>query len=184
MKPLFDGALARRIITLAAPVVGAMISQTLINQADHILVGRLPEAESIPGQAAVTGAMILLWFVGGALSAISVGTQALTARRFGAGDHEGAGRVMLNSAMISLVLGTFASLFFAWQAPNMFPLLKPRADTLAVGIPFLRYRYIAVLSMSMTASYKSFFDGLGKTHVHFVVAVTMNVINLVLNIGL
>ena len=45
-------------------------------------------------------------------------------------------------------------------------------------------RYLAVMSMAVTSSYKSFFDGLGHTHVHFVVAVIMNTLNLILNYGL
>ena len=34
------------VVALAAPVVAAMITQTLINQADHILVGHLPKDEA------------------------------------------------------------------------------------------------------------------------------------------
>ena len=183
MKPLFDGVLSRRIVALAAPAMGAMVTQTLINQADHIMVGRLPEAESIPGQAAVMASMILLWFVGGALSAISVGTQALTARRYGAGDHEGAGRVLANSVLISAVLGSLCAVVFYQLAPNVLPLLVTDKRAVAVGVPFLRWRYVAVLSMAVTASYKSFFDGLGRTYVHLIVAIAMNAVNLILNFG-
>ena len=41
-----EPALSRRIIQLSAPVMLAMLSQTLINQVDHILVGHLPLAEA------------------------------------------------------------------------------------------------------------------------------------------
>ena len=68
----------------------AMLTQTLINQVDHVLVGHLPQSESTPGQTALQISVILLWAFGGMLAAISVGTQALTARRIGAGDVEGA----------------------------------------------------------------------------------------------
>lgn len=184
MKLPFDGKLGRRILALAAPVVAAMITQTLINVADHIMVGRLPADESVPGQAAVQFSVTLLWAVGGVLSAIGVGTQALTARRHGSGDIEGAGRVLTNSATISLVLGLSASILFYLIAPRLLPLISDDPEVLRLGIPFLEYRYVAVLSMAVTASYKAFFDGLGKTHVHFVVAVTMNALNLFLNFGL
>src|SRR3954462_12353674 len=83
-----DPTLANRILGLAGPVVVAMVSQTFINQADHVLIGRLPTSQSIPGQAGLGPALILFWAVGGFLSAISVGTQALTARRIGEQDHE------------------------------------------------------------------------------------------------
>jgi putative MATE family efflux protein len=185
MQLSFDRTLSRRILFLAGPVVGAMLSQTLLNILDHILVGRLPdERESINGQAAVQASVILLWAVGGVLSAISVGTQALTARRFGNGDHEGAGKVLANSVAISLVLGLVCSLLFHHFAPQLLPAMKLTPTALVLGTPFLQWRYLAVLAMAVTASYKSFFDGLGQTYVHFVVAVVMNAVNILLNVGL
>src|SRR5437867_11391146 len=98
-----DRTLGRRIATLATPVVVAMISQTLINQVDHALSGRLPAAESIPGQAALGPALIIFWALGGFLSAISVGTQVLTARRTGEKDHDRAGQVMFNSLLVAAI---------------------------------------------------------------------------------
>jgi len=184
MKLSLDGTLARRIATLSAPVVAAMVSQTLLNVADHILVGRLPASESVPGQAAVQFSVTLLWAVGGALSAIGVGTQALTARRFGESDTEGTGRVLTNSVAVSTVLGVICALIFFQLAPSIFPLITRDESVRALGVPFLQYRYAAVLAMAVTASYKSFFDGLGKTHVHLIVAIAMNTVNLFLNIGL
>ncbi len=184
MKFGIDGPLGRKIITLAAPTVGAMISQTLINNADHLMIARIDGPESLAGQAALGPALALMWMVGGSLSAIAVGTQALTARRFGEKDEVGAGRVLTNSLSVSFVMGTLASLIFVLAAPYVFPLLNSDQNVQRVGIPFLQYRYAAVLSMAVTASCKSFFDGIGKTKVHFVVAVTMNVVNFVLNYGL
>ena len=184
MKFGLDGALGRKIVTLAAPTVGAMISQTMINNADHLMVARIDGPDAIAGQAALGPALAMMWMVGGSLSAIAVGTQALTARRFGEKDELGAGRVLTNSTLISLILGTLASLIFVLLAPHMFPLLNRDPNVLRVGIPFLQWRYAAVLSMAVTASYKSFFDGVGKTKVHFVVAVAMNIMNFILNYGL
>ncbi len=45
----FDGVLVRRIVALAGPTVAAMISQTLINIADHIMVGRIQGSFTING---------------------------------------------------------------------------------------------------------------------------------------
>jgi len=189
----FDRVLVRRIVALASPTVAAMISQTLINIADHIMVGRIKGyvtiggvvvKESVAGQAALGPALAMMWIVGGSLSAISVGTQALTARRFGEGDHAGAGRVLANSLLVAVLLGAVFSTVCALTAGHIFPLVSKDPGVLAVGIPFVRWRYVGVLSMVVTASYKSFFDGLGRTRVHFVVAVAMNVVNFFLNLGL
>jgi Na+-driven multidrug efflux pump len=43
---------------------------------------------------------------------------------------------------------------------------------------------LGVFSMVTTISYKGFFDGIGKTHVHMVASIIMNVINAFLNVVL
>src|SRR5215470_5846085 len=91
MNLAIDKKLAGRIASLTWPVVVAMVSQTLINQVDEALIGRLPKEIATPGQAALLPSLILFWALGGALAAISVGTQALTARRYGENDHARAG---------------------------------------------------------------------------------------------
>ena len=55
----FELRLIPRISKLAAPVMVAMISQTLINQVDHVLVGHL-KYDSKPGQTALMISQILL----------------------------------------------------------------------------------------------------------------------------
>ncbi|HEX2571415.1 MAG TPA: MATE family efflux transporter [Polyangia bacterium] len=175
----------RTIIALASPTLAAMISQTLINQADHILVGRLPAEESIPGQTALQNSLILLWAVGGTLSTIvGVGTQAFTARRLGERDDKRAGQVLTSSLLLSTVLGLVASIVFYLLTPYIFPLLVKDERVVALGVPFLRWRYVQILPMVVSISYKSFFDGIGKTWVHMGAAISMNIINFVLNLAL
>jgi multidrug resistance protein, MATE family len=179
-----DPTLGKRILSLAAPVVLAMMSQTLINQVDHVLIGRLPANESIPGQAALGPALILFWAVGGFLSAISVGTQALTARRIGEQDHERAGQVMFNSLMVAFVFSTVASVLGWFGAPYMFKAVIKDPEVVRLGVPYLQWRMLGVMSMVTTISYKSWFDGLGKTRVHMGAAITMNIVNFFLNVAM
>ena len=39
-------------------------------------------------------------------------------------------------------------------------------EVLRVGVPYLQWRILGVMSMVTTISYKSWFDGLGRTRVH------------------
>jgi MATE family multidrug resistance protein len=177
-----DRPLARRLASLAAPVVVAMVTQTLINWVDHILIGWLPVTESRPGQAALGPALNLFWAVGGALAAISVGTQALTARRLGEQDHERAGQVLFNSLLIALALSAAASIAGWLAAPYLFRLIRSDPEELRVGVPYLQWRMAGVAAMVTTMSYKSWFDGLGRTRVFMFVAIVMNALNALLNV--
>jgi putative MATE family efflux protein len=184
MKFAIDPRLGRRIASLSLPVVAAMITQTAINVVDHILVGRLGGAEQRAGQAALGPSLVLMWMVGGTLSAIAVGTQALTARRIGAGEPERAGQVLTNSVAVALVASVLAGTVGWVLVPHIFPLLGNDPLKLELGIPYLQWRMVGVVSMVATASYKSFFDGLGKTRVHMYAAIVMNIVNFVLGYGL
>lgn len=168
------------VLKLAAPVMAAMLTQTFINLFDTILIGYLPKEYSIAGQAGLGYSVILHWLIGGFVSSISVGTQAMAARRLGEGDKEGAGRVVFNSAVIAFVAGSLVTLLASVFTRPLFRIFTSNEQVLAQGVPYCRARFMAILAMVGTMSFKSFFDGLGKTHYHLVTAVFMNLLNAVL----
>jgi MATE family multidrug resistance protein len=181
---LFDPSLVRRILVLSYPVMLAMLTQTLINQVDHVLVGHLPIAESTPGQTAVQISQILLWMFGGFLAAIAVGTQAMTARRAGAEDTEGAGAVSTNSVAVAVLASLVMTALCYPNAESLFRIFNKDKAVIDLGVPFLRWRFLQIAGLVTTASLKSFFDGLGKTRVHMGVAIAMNIANFFLCVAL
>ena len=179
--PRLDYKLWGPILKLAAPVILAMLTQTAINLMDTVMVGWLDPSYSIAGQSALGYSLPLLWSVGGFLSALSVGTQAISARRAGEEDYEKSGQILTNSLAIAFTAGATASIAAYLVVPLVFPLLNSNESVLAFGIPYARLRLLGVLSMVATISCKSFFDGNGKTHIHMVVAIIMNGLNILLN---
>src|SRR5438105_3208370 len=95
------------ILRLALPTVIAMLSQSVVNEVDVIFFAHLPCPESSNGQAALLPSLILVWAFGGSLAAVSVGTQALVARRYAEGKREAAGAVLANAAWFCLLAGAF-----------------------------------------------------------------------------
>ena len=172
-----DPSRARTILHIAWPVMAAMLTQTFINQFDTILVGLLPKEHSIAGQAALGYSVLLHWLIGGFVGAISVGTQAMTARRVGENDPAGAGRVAFNSLVLGLAAGTVVTVLAVLFTRPIFRLFTDNEAVLAGGVPYARARFAGILAMVATLSVKSFFDGLGKTHYHLITAVTMNLVN-------
>src|SRR4029078_11222994 len=85
------------ILKLATPTVIAMLTQSIVNEIDIIFFAHLPHPESSNGQAALLPSLILLWVFGGSLSAISVGTQAFTARRYAESRDTAAGAILINA---------------------------------------------------------------------------------------
>jgi Na+-driven multidrug efflux pump len=172
------------ILKLALPTVFAMLTQSAVNEVDIIFFSRLPCPESSTAQAALLPSLILLWMFGGSLSAISVGTQAISARRFAEGKSVDAGAVLVNSWMCSLLAGVvFTAVGYVVMPLALNALIRvPEVRLAALG--YLKWRLLGITSMAATFSFKAFFDGIGKTHVHMVASVVMNVINVFLCVAL
>ncbi len=179
-RPFLDPAQSKRILALAAPVILAMLTQTGVNIVDTWFLKKLPFADASDAQAALTPSLMLLWAIGGFLSAISVGTQAITARRFGEGKYEEAGAVLPNAAMVTLIGGAVLSTLGWIAMPYMFRAIVPNEHVAQLGTEYCRWRFVGMTSMAATAAYKSFFDGIGKTHLHLYAAIVMNIFNAAL----
>src|SRR3954452_21165606 len=104
-----SGPAHRAILRLALPTVGAMLTQSIVNEVDIVFFARLPCPESSNAQAALLPSLIVLWLFGGSLSAISVGTQAFTARRYAENKLDDAGALLTNAACFAIVGGVVFS---------------------------------------------------------------------------
>src|SRR6478735_1844627 len=174
------GSPVRVILKLALPTVFAMLTQSAVNEVDIIFFSHLPCPESSTAQAALLPSLILLWMFGGSLSAISVGTQAISARRFAEGKSVDAGAVLVNSwvcALLASVVFTgigYLVMPFALRALIQLPEVREAAQG------YLNWPLLGITSMAVPFSFKAFLDGIRKTHVHMVASVVMNVINVLL----
>lgn len=170
----------KAILRLAMPTVFAMLTQSVVNEIDIVFFARLPCPESSNAQAALLPSLIVLWLFGGSLSAISVGTQAFTGRRFAEKRFEDAGAVLANAALFALVAGVlFSVLGYFTMGAVVSTIIKVPGAREAAGA-YLQWRLLGITSMAVTFAFKAFFDGIGKTHVHLVSAVVMNALNIVL----
>lgn len=170
----------RAILRLALPTVGAMLTQSVVNEVDIVFFARLPCPESSNAQAALLPSLIILWLFGGSLSAISVGTQAFVGRRFAEKNREDAGAVLCNAAFFAVVAGIAFSIIGYLLTPAILSLLIKNEGARVAAESYLKWRLLGVTSMVATFAFKAFFDGIGKTHIHLVSAVVMNAINIAL----
>ncbi|HTQ41832.1 MAG TPA: MATE family efflux transporter [Polyangiaceae bacterium] len=170
----------KAILWLAMPTVVAMLSQSIVNEIDVIYFSHLQVPESSYAQGALVPSLIIFWAFGGSLGAISVGTQALVARRYAEGNRHAAGAVLANAVWFSIVAGAIFSAVGLALMPWLVNLIIERPEVQAVAVSYTRWRLLGVISMAATMSVKAFFDGIGKTYVHFVAAIVMNIVNVVL----
>ena len=174
------GSPSKVVLKLATPTVLAMLTQSIVNEVDIVFFSWLPCPESSNAQAALLPSLILLWMFGGSLSAISVGTQAISARRFAEKKNLDAGAVLVSSWLFSFVAGILFTALGYFSLPYILDLLIKVPEVKEAARAYLNWRLLGIASMAMTFSFKAFFDGIGKTHVHMVSAIVMNALNIVL----
>lgn len=177
---LISGPPYRTILKLAMPTVVAMLSQSAVNEIDVFFFSKLPHPEDSNAQAALLPSLLLVWLFGGSLSAISVGTQALTARRYAERKYEEAGAVLANAAFFCVVAGFVFMVVGALTMDRLLGLILKVPQAHEIANSYSQWRLLGIISMSGTMALKAFFDGIGKTWVHLVSAVTMNIANVTL----
>ncbi len=168
------------VLRLAMPTVVAMLSQSVVNEVDIVFFSRLPASEGSTAQAALFPCLIILWLFGGSLSAISVGTQVISARRFAENNLGKSGAVLLNSWLFSTASSVLFTAVAYLVMPSLLSVAIKMPEVREAAASYLDYRLLGITSMVVTFSFKAFFDGVGKTHVHLISAIVMNLINVVL----
>jgi len=137
------------------------------------------------GQAALGLGTPLYWMVGGFFSAVSYGTQAITARRYGAHDEEGAGRVLPNSVMVGLVAGIIGGVVAFVTAEPLCSFFAESSEAQAsLASTYAEIRAFGLGGTVLIFSFKAFFDGLGRTHLHLIASMAMTLFNIALNFPL
>ncbi len=178
---LLEPTLLGRIVHLGWPVIIGMLTQSAINTIDLLMVGRLDDAQAVPGTAAIMASVVLLWAYGGFLSAISVGTQAISARRFSEGDLTKTGQVLSNSLAVSVVASLVITVIAIASTTSAMSLLTKSTQVQEIGSSYSHIRLLGLPSMALMASYKSFYDGLGRVRIHMTIAIIMNLLNIIAN---
>ena len=175
----FSANKAKTILKLAMPTVVAMLLQSIVNEVDDVFFARLPDpTEASNAQAALFPSLVIVWAFGGALGAISVGTQALTARRVAEGDRKAAGAVLANAAWFTLLGGLIILPISYFAIPWIFAKQIQVEGVRNIAIGYSRFRVFGFVSMAMTQAIKGFFDGIGRTRYHLVASIVMNVFNV------
>lgn len=177
----FGANRTKTILRLAIPTVFAMLLQSAVNEVDDIFFGHLgSDVEASNAQGALLPSLLIVWLFGGSLGAISVGTQAYTARRFAEGRKQDAGAVLANALGFTLLGGVLMMAVSRLLLPALLGAMIEVESVRAVAIEYTKWRLLGIVSMAMTMAVKGFFDGIGKTSLHFVASLVMNVANVFL----
>jgi putative MATE family efflux protein len=167
----------RRILTLALPIIGGMVSQNILNLVDTAMVGHLGDT----ALAAVGLGGFLTFMAGAFVTGLGTGVQAMSSRRLGEGRGDETA-IPLNGGLVlaaSIAVPLSIVLFFA--VPDLFPLLVEDAEVVADGVPYLQIRMISILGLGANFAFRGYWNGVNLSRLYMRTLVIMHVTNAVLN---
>ena len=167
----------RRILTLSAPIVLGMLSQTVQNLVDTAMVGRL-DAASL---AAVGMGATATWLSVSLLLGIGSATQALVARRMGEERPSEAGAVLDNALVLGGLAGLVTAVTMFYLAPGFFSLLTGDVQVRELGTGYLRMRTIGFPFVVLNFAFRGFYHGVGDTRTYMKAILITNLLNVVLD---
>lgn len=167
----------RRVLDLAVPVVLGMSSLTLLNVVDTVMLGRLG-----PAPLAASGIAGVLYFaIVYAFSAMRVGVQTLTSRRFGEERFAECGEVLSNGLLLSLFIGLPLVASAPWVARLASAVFSNDPAVRDLGTIYLHYRMYGAAFMLVSSAYQGFFAGIGKTRHQMNASVLITATNILLD---
>ena len=130
-----------RILVLALPIIGGMVSQNLLNIVDTAMVGFLGD----PALAAVGLGGFVVFMCQALILGISTGVQTTAARRKGEGRSDRAAAVLNTALLLVLIVAPVFSVVLIQLADNAYPLLNDDPDVIALGVPYIEWRLGAIV---------------------------------------
>src|SRR5215203_4847158 len=124
----------RRVLTLATPIIGENLLQTLVGAVDTFMVARL-------GAATVAGVgtgSALVFFMISILAAIDIGATILVSQAIGAGDRKRANLLARQAVVWGLILAVPVSIGMFLAAPSIISLYGAEPDVARAATTYLQ----------------------------------------------
>jgi putative MATE family efflux protein len=167
----------QRILVLALPIIGGMVSQNLLNIVDTAMVGFLGD----PALAAVGLGGFVVFMCQALILGISTGVQSSAARRKGEGRVDRAAAVLNTALLLVLVIAPIFSLVLIQLAEPAYPFLNSDPEVIERGVPYIEWRLGAIVFVGMNFAFRGFWNALDLSKLYMNTLIIMHACNIVLN---
>ncbi len=164
----------RRVLSLATPIIGENLLQTLVGAVDTFMVARL-------GAAAVAGVgtgFEIVFFIISILSAINVGATVLVSQAIGSGDQLRANQLARQAIVWGLVLAIPVSVGVYLAAPSIIGLFGTESDVARAATTYLEITAGTSVALFLSFVCGAVLRGAGDSRTPLAAAVLANIINV------
>lgn len=167
----------QQILLLGLPIIGGMLSQSLLNLVDAAMVGEL-------GATALAGVGVGSYanFVAVSLvMGLGAGVQALVARRRGEGRSDQLAAPLNAGLLLSLALGLPITLLCWALAEPIIAFLSDDPAVQSTGVDYFFWRCLAVVAVGANFSFRGYWNGTHRSGVYMRTLIVMHVLNVPLS---
>jgi multidrug resistance protein, MATE family len=164
----------RRVLTLATPIIGENLLQTMVAAVDTFMVGRL-------GAAAVAGVgtgFEIVFFIISILSAIDIGATVLVSQAIGAGEQHRANHLARQAIVSGLLLAVPVSVAMFLAAPSIIGLFGTEPDVAAAATLYLQITAATSVALFLSFVCGAVLRGAGDSKTPLAAGVIANVVNV------
>lgn len=168
------------ILRLALPIIGGMLTQSLLNLVDAALVGSL-------GAVALAGVGIggyAMFLVTAMVFGLSSGVQSQTAWRHGEAAFTQRAAVLNAGLILALLVALPLTLLCLWQAPRLLWWLNQDPAVHEVAVEYFRWRVAALVPIAMIFCFRGYWNGIQRPGVYLRIMLAMHVVNVLASVGL
>ena len=173
------GPLLKKILIFSIPLMLSTMLQLLFNAADLIVVGQYAGSNALAAVGATSSLINLLTnlFIG-----LSIGSNVLIARLYGAHDEVGVSKAVHTAILTSLISGLFLTLIGVTSAKALLSLMNTPPAVLNQATLYLRIYFMGMPAMMLYNFGSSILRALGDTQRPLYFLGVAGIINVILNL--
>jgi len=167
----------RRIFAISIPIIGGMLSQSIINLVDAAMVGRL-------GDTALAGVGIgsyATFITVSVVMGLSAGVQAMVARRQGAGKLNEITEPLIAGLQLAALIGLPLTLAVYVAAPFFIPIFNHDQSVVDIAVPYFEWRTLATIAVGMNFVFRGFWNGISEGKKYLYTLLLMHLINIIVS---
>ncbi len=175
---MVNGPLLRNVLIYAFPLMLSGVLQLLFNAADIIVVGRFAGSQALAAVGSTSSLinLIINLFVG-----VSIGTNVLVARYYGARDVEGIEETV-NTSIITAAVGGVALIFIGFfLSEPLLRLMGTPADVIELSVLYMRIYFAGMPAFMLYNFGAAILRSVGDTRRPLYFLMIAGVVNVVLN---
>ena len=165
---------------LGLPIIGGMLSQSLLNLVDAAMVGTLgSEALAGVGLGSYATFMAIAIVMG-----LGAGVQAMVARRNGEGDTANLARPLNEGLLIAAILALPLTLLCWFNAGRIINFLTDDQAVIEIGTEYFQWRTLAIIAVGANFAFRGYWNGIRRAGRYLQILVVMHLGNVVISYGL